>query len=143
MAANAHIKMTIGIGGGIGIGIGVPGIKVSIGGGIGIGSRKGGCKSHDPSKKWSQVPNAQADQVIINVANFAVAAFNQKYGNKLVFHAVLEAWVVVLPDGKKEYSIELVAKDCLNRCLYFHAIVIEIVGVPPGWNLFSFTQISD
>lgn len=133
-------KMTLGIGGGIGIGLGIPGINISIGGGIGIRGRKGGCKSHDPSKKWTEIKSVN-DPAIIEIAKFAVKVFNQKHGNNLQFQAVLEAWVVVHVDGKKEYSIELVAKDCLHRCLQYHAVVIEICGTPPGWNLVSFNQI--
>ncbi|KAA0031425.1 phloem filament protein [Cucumis melo var. makuwa] len=134
--------MTLGIGGRIGIGFGLPGFNISIGGGIGIGGRKGGCKSHNPSKKWIQLHNVKAPDVL-EAAKFAVDAFNKKYENNLEFQYVTEAWVHEV-NNEKEYSIELVAKDCFHRLLEFHAVVIEkTVDHKKIWILVSFERIFD
>ncbi|XP_011658838.1 uncharacterized protein LOC105436096 [Cucumis sativus] len=132
--------MTIGIGGGIGLGL--PGLNIKIGGGIGLGNKRpGGCKSHDPSKKWSVCPN---DRVVEIYARFAVDEYNRKHGRNLVFQSVLEAWVYVYPCGKKEYSIELVVREgCGNHVLKYHAVVTETGCAARRKTLVSFDQIDD
>ncbi|KGN43782.1 uncharacterized protein LOC105436097 [Cucumis sativus] len=124
-----------------GLGFGFSPFSLKIGGGIDLGSKRpGGCKSHDPSKKWVICPNDQ----VVEAAKFAVAEFNKKYGNNLVFQVVLEAWVFTNPCGKKEYSIELVVIDgCLNRVLKFHAVVTETPCAARKRTLVSFDQIVD
>ncbi|TYK06876.1 phloem filament protein [Cucumis melo var. makuwa] len=110
--------MTIlGIGGGIGIGLRLPGLNISAGGGIGIG---GGDKSDDPSG-W--VP-----EEVIKAAEYAVFKFNKDHGNDLKFQYVFKHSIRQIDVHTKEYTIELVAKDCLHRDLPFKTVVIEKIN---------------
>lgn len=109
----------------------LPVLDTSAGGGIGIG---GGDKSDDPSR-WVPID-------VIEAAEFAVFQFNVDHGNDLKFQHVFKHSIRQIDVHTKEYTIELVAKDCLHRDLPFKAVVIEkINGTKKHRTLVSFKVI--